>query len=53
MVGSGQMGLGIAYVAANVARLPVVLMDINKEQTERGIQFMSEYSIYDPMFTVN
>lgn len=36
------MGLGIAYVAANVARLPVVLMDINKEQTDRGIQFMSK-----------
>ncbi|KAJ8658291.1 hypothetical protein O0I10_005974 [Lichtheimia ornata] len=42
VVGSGQMGLGIAYVAANVARLPVVLMDINKEQTDRGIQFMNK-----------
>lgn len=42
VVGSGQMGLGIAYVAANVSRLPVVLMDVSPEQTERGIQFMSK-----------
>ncbi|KAG0175534.1 hypothetical protein DFQ30_005229 [Apophysomyces sp. BC1015] len=41
VIGSGQMGLGIAYVAANVTRLPVVLMDINKEQTDKGIQFMN------------
>ncbi|ORY89933.1 3-hydroxyacyl-CoA dehydrogenase [Syncephalastrum racemosum] len=36
------MGLGIAYVAANVSRLPVVLMDVSPEQTERGIQFMNK-----------
>ncbi|KAI8381168.1 3-hydroxyacyl-CoA dehydrogenase [Radiomyces spectabilis] len=36
------MGLGIAYVAANVTRLPVVLMDINKDQTDKGIQFMNK-----------
>ncbi|KAI8140595.1 3-hydroxyacyl-CoA dehydrogenase [Fennellomyces sp. T-0311] len=40
VIGSGQMGLGIAYVAANVSRLPVVLMDINKEQTDKGLKFM-------------
>lgn len=34
------MGLGIAYVAANVTRLPVVLMDVNQAQNEKGLQFM-------------
>jgi 3-hydroxybutyryl-CoA dehydrogenase len=34
------MGLGIAYVAANVTRLPVVLMDVNEAQTTKGLQFM-------------
>ncbi|ORZ11526.1 3-hydroxyacyl-CoA dehydrogenase [Absidia repens] len=36
------MGLGIAYVAANVTQLPVVLMDISKEQTDRGLAFMNK-----------
>ncbi|KAI9486092.1 MAG: 3-hydroxyacyl-CoA dehydrogenase [Benjaminiella poitrasii] len=36
------MGLGIAYVAANVTRLPVVLMDINQTQTEKGMQFFDK-----------
>lgn len=48
VIGSGQMGVGIAYVAANVSRLPVVIMDINKEQTEKGLQFISNVSIYIP-----
>lgn len=43
------MGLGIAYVAANVSRLPVVLMDINKEQTDNGIKFMSKKTGYPTM----
>ncbi|KAI9029794.1 3-hydroxyacyl-CoA dehydrogenase [Phycomyces nitens] len=34
------MGLGIAYVTANVTKLPVLLMDINQEQTEKGLQFI-------------
>ncbi|RCH95927.1 hypothetical protein CU098_006241 [Rhizopus stolonifer] len=42
IIGSGQMGLGIAYVAANVTRLPVVLMDINQAQTEKGMQFFDK-----------
>ncbi|KAI9308455.1 3-hydroxyacyl-CoA dehydrogenase [Cunninghamella echinulata] len=42
VIGSGQMGLGIAYVAANVTQLPVVLMDVSKEQNERGIAFMNK-----------
>ncbi|KAI8993327.1 3-hydroxyacyl-CoA dehydrogenase [Pilobolus umbonatus] len=42
VIGSGQMGLGIAYVTANVTRLPVVLMDVSKEQTEKGMKFMDK-----------
>ncbi|CAO0801870.1 unnamed protein product [Mucor circinelloides] len=42
IIGSGQMGLGIAYVAANVTRLPVVLMDVNQAQNEKGLQFMDK-----------
>ncbi|KAI8378685.1 3-hydroxyacyl-CoA dehydrogenase [Choanephora cucurbitarum] len=36
------MGLGIAYVTANVTRLPVVLMDINQAQTDKGMQFFDK-----------
>lgn len=42
IIGSGQMGLGIAYVAANVTRLPVVLMDVSQVQTDKGLQFMDK-----------
>lgn len=42
IIGSGQMGLGIAYVAANVTRLPVVLMDVSQAQTDKGMQFMGK-----------
>ncbi|CEG80279.1 Putative 3-hydroxybutyryl-CoA dehydrogenase [Rhizopus microsporus] len=42
VIGAGQMGLGIAYVTANVTRLPVVLMDVNSTQTEKGLQFMNK-----------
>lgn len=45
IIGSGQMGLGIAYVAANVTRLPVVLMDVNEAQNEKGLQFMGRITI--------
>jgi 3-hydroxyacyl-CoA dehydrogenase len=40
------MGLGIAYVAANVTQLPVVLMDISKDQTDRGLAFMSKSTFF-------
>lgn len=36
------MGLGIAYVAANVTRLPVVLMDVSQAQTDKGMKFMGK-----------
>ncbi|KAI9106298.1 3-hydroxyacyl-CoA dehydrogenase [Phlyctochytrium arcticum] len=40
VIGAGQMGVGIALVAANVAKLDVVLLDANKAQLERGVKFM-------------
>jgi hypothetical protein len=40
------MGLGIAMVTANVSRLPVVIMDVNKEQINKGIKFMGNCSCY-------
>ncbi|KAI7871730.1 3-hydroxyacyl-CoA dehydrogenase [Spinellus fusiger] len=36
------MGLGIAYVTANITQLPVVLMDVNRAQTEKGLQFIDK-----------
>lgn len=41
------MGLGIAMVTANISRLPVVIMDVNKEQIDKGIKFMGNYSQND------
>ncbi|KAI8348560.1 3-hydroxyacyl-CoA dehydrogenase [Mortierella sp. GBAus27b] len=35
-----RMGLGIALVTANVSKLPVVLLDSNAGQLDKGIKFM-------------
>ncbi|KAK3830671.1 MAG: 3-hydroxyacyl-CoA dehydrogenase [Linnemannia gamsii] len=40
VLGAGQMGLGIALVAANVAKLPVLLLDSNEAQLSKGLKFM-------------
>ncbi|KAF9142986.1 hypothetical protein BGX30_001648 [Mortierella sp. GBA39] len=40
ILGAGQMGLGIALVAANVAKLPVLLLDTNEAQLSKGMKFM-------------
>ncbi|KAJ3158004.1 hypothetical protein HDU89_000386 [Geranomyces variabilis] len=40
VVGAGQMGVGISLVAAHVSKLPVLLLDANKAQVERGIKFV-------------
>ncbi|KND03877.1 uncharacterized protein SPPG_01329 [Spizellomyces punctatus DAOM BR117] len=40
VVGAGQMGVGIGLVAAHVSKLPVVLLDANKTQLDRGWKFM-------------
>lgn len=40
VVGSGQMGVGIAYVTAAVAKREVLLLDANPTQVEKGIAFI-------------
>ncbi|CAG8719789.1 5100_t:CDS:2, partial [Acaulospora morrowiae] len=40
VIGTGQMGMGIALVAANVAQLPVKIYDSNPKQIEKGLKFV-------------
>ncbi|KAI0295277.1 3-hydroxyacyl-CoA dehydrogenase [Russula brevipes] len=40
VIGAGQMGLGIAYVAALKAKVPVQLYDRSHEQVTKGLKFM-------------
>jgi 3-hydroxybutyryl-CoA dehydrogenase len=40
VIGAGQMGLGIAYVAALRAKLPVQLYDRSSEQISKGLNLM-------------
>ena len=40
VIGAGQMGVGIAYVGAVTAKLPVTLMDASPEALKRGKKFM-------------
>ena len=40
VVGAGQMGIGIAYVAAVNAGLSVKILDSNKEQVEKQMRFI-------------
>lgn len=40
IVGTGQMGLGIGYVAAKVAGVPVVFMDKSEQQITKGFAFI-------------
>ncbi|GAA5990749.1 hypothetical protein JCM5350_007353 [Sporobolomyces pararoseus] len=42
VIGSGQMGVGIAYVAARTAGVSVKLVDSNRNQLEKGIEFMNQ-----------
>ncbi|KAK1974125.1 3-hydroxyacyl-CoA dehydrogenase [Colletotrichum cereale] len=39
VIGAGQMGLGIALVAAQRAQVPVTLVDANKTALDKGISF--------------
>ncbi|KAK1672559.1 3-hydroxyacyl-CoA dehydrogenase [Colletotrichum godetiae] len=39
VIGAGQMGLGIALVAAQRAQVPVTLVDANKAALDKGIAF--------------
>ncbi|GAA5830306.1 hypothetical protein JCM3766R1_002863 [Sporobolomyces carnicolor] len=40
VIGSGQMGVGIAYVAARTAGVKVQLCDNNPTQLQKGVDFM-------------
>ncbi|GAA6024964.1 hypothetical protein JCM11491_001320 [Sporobolomyces phaffii] len=40
VIGSGQMGVGIAYVAARTAGVRVQLCDNNPVQLDKGVEFM-------------
>merc|ERR1711871_1532757 len=42
VLGAGQMGGGIAQVAAVVAQKPVVLVDSNPDQLDRAVSFMGK-----------
>lgn len=42
VLGSGQMGLGIAYVAALRAKVPVLLHDRSETQLKKGLAFMDK-----------
>jgi len=42
VIGAGQMGIGIAQVAAAAARLPVLLMDASESQLQKQIGFMDK-----------
>ena len=43
VVGSGQMGTGIAIVANRVAKLPVVLYDSNEQALEKSKLFVKNW----------
>ena len=43
VVGAGQMGIGIALVAARYAKLPVTMVDSNPTQIDKGRGLMSNY----------
>ncbi|RKP11300.1 hypothetical protein BJ684DRAFT_22147, partial [Piptocephalis cylindrospora] len=42
VLGAGQMGVGIALVAARYAKLPVTLVDVSEKQLEKGMAFMDK-----------
>ncbi|KAG8903547.1 hypothetical protein FRB99_003146 [Tulasnella sp. 403] len=42
ILGAGQMGLGIAYVAAVKAKVPVLLYDRSKDQVSKGLALMDK-----------
>jgi 3-hydroxybutyryl-CoA dehydrogenase len=41
IIGAGQMGIGIAYVGALRAKLPVTILDSKAEALKRGQKFMN------------
>lgn len=43
VVGSGQMGTGIAIVANRVAKLPVVIYDSNEQSLQKSEKFIKDW----------
>lgn len=43
VVGSGQMGTGIAIVANRAAKLPVVLFDSNAASLQKSQKFVNDW----------
>jgi 3-hydroxybutyryl-CoA dehydrogenase len=41
IIGAGQMGIGIAYVGALRAKVPVTILDAKAESLKRGQKFMN------------
>jgi len=41
VIGAGQMGTGIAIVAANVSKLPVTLVDVNQSSLDNAEKFLA------------
>jgi 3-hydroxybutyryl-CoA dehydrogenase len=41
-VGAGQMGIGIAHVAAHVAKRQVILLDADQKQLDKGLRLIGE-----------
>ena len=44
VIGSGQMGLGIAYVALKNAKVQVSLYDNSSKNLEKGVTFLGNFS---------
>ncbi|KAK9238133.1 3-hydroxyacyl-CoA dehydrogenase [Lipomyces kononenkoae] len=42
VIGAGQMGLGIAFVAAQVSKVPVVLVDSSEASIHKGLGFLDK-----------
>ncbi|EGF83660.1 hypothetical protein BATDEDRAFT_29410 [Batrachochytrium dendrobatidis JAM81] len=40
VIGAGQMGMGIAHVAAHIAKKSVILLDSNHKQIEKGVKLL-------------
>ncbi|KNE68947.1 hypothetical protein AMAG_13820 [Allomyces macrogynus ATCC 38327] len=40
VIGAGQMGIGIACVAARNAKVPVMVMDMNQAQLDKGLKYI-------------
>lgn len=45
VIGAGQMGGGIAQVAAQVAKLNVILVDLDEAKLGKSVSFMGMLSI--------